>query len=245
MSIYGHDLSKETYEHLGEKERELTKTEKRANWWHYHKWHTLIAVVGIFCAADILAGALGIGEVKPDYQIAYVGTHTLPEDTIKSLEALFAEIGEDYNNDGKVVTVVHQYSTLSAEDMDSDAAYYKYASDVSLLGDIDNNDSFFFLLDNPESFAKGYASLAYLDGSLPGDFARDYENLYIAWTDSPLLASRDMGSYTDTYLGNEVSGSNNEILDSLYFARRGFWTEKTCKNLEGCEALWNKIIGKE
>ena len=38
-----------------------TKEEKRRNWWDYHKWHVVIAVVLVLIAADIIWDALGIG----------------------------------------------------------------------------------------------------------------------------------------------------------------------------------------
>ena len=49
--------------------RELTKAEKRKNWWHYHKWHVAAAIVLLLIAADLVWGFLGRGEPKPDYQI--------------------------------------------------------------------------------------------------------------------------------------------------------------------------------
>lgn len=54
--------------------RELSKGEKRRNWWHYHRWHVVIAVLLIVSIGNILWNALGIGKIMPDYSIAYVGS---------------------------------------------------------------------------------------------------------------------------------------------------------------------------
>jgi len=212
-----------------------------ANWWYYHKWHVIIALVLIFSLADILKNALHIGETEPDYRIAYVGMNALPEDTVTQLKSSLEALGEDLNHDGRVLFEINQYT--SNENAGSDSAYYKYAAEVLLIADLDECESFFFLLEDPDGFEKGYGSLAYLDGSLPAEDAKDFENMYISWNDSPLLSSLELGAYQTDTLGMEATGSSDELMKKLYIARRGFWTEKACKNVEGCEELWSKICG--
>ena len=90
---------------------ELTPAEKRKNWWHYHKWHVVIAVVLVGIGINLVCNALGIGQIRPDYQIAYVGGNTLPDDTATAIEAAFAALGEDLNGDGKVVVQLNQYAS--------------------------------------------------------------------------------------------------------------------------------------
>ena len=89
--------------------RELTPAEKRKNWWHYHKWHAATAVVLLSILGSIVWNALH--QVKPDYQIAYVGEYALPDDTAAALEAGFAALGEDLNGDGSVVVQLVQYAS--------------------------------------------------------------------------------------------------------------------------------------
>ena len=242
MAMIRKDFHQENYKHLTTDELQLTAQEKRANWWHYHKWHVIIGAILLFCLCDILKDVLHIGETYPDYQFAYVGTNSLPDDTVTALTAYLESIGEDLNKDGKVVVEIHQYASEDDEETNSDSAYYQYASEVSLLADITDNDSFFFLLEDPKEFETANAALAYLDGSLPSDTARDYENMYIAWTDSPLLMEADLGDFTTDTLGYEASGDSNALVQGLYLARRGFWSEETCDNYEGCVELWNRLI---
>ena len=209
MAMLRKDFHQENYKHLTNDQLQLSAREKRANWWYYHKWHVVIGGVLLFCAIDIGKDMLHIGETEADYQIAYVGTHALPDDTIEQLTELFESIGEDCNGDGKITVEIHQYAsqdtgedgtetgsgsndnTLSAgvttgtatsafnsgvtsTSSNSDSAYYQYAAEVTLLGDLESNDSFFFLLEDPEGFEQDNVALAYTDGSLPADTARDY-----------------------------------------------------------------------
>lgn len=67
---------------------ELTKKQRRQNWWHYHKWHVLAGAVLVLAAASWAWNALT--QVYPDYQIAYVGSSPLPEEDTAAWEARLA-----------------------------------------------------------------------------------------------------------------------------------------------------------
>lgn len=213
-----------------------------SNWWYYHKWHVCIGVVLLFSAVDIGKHFFHIGEIEPDYQIAYIGENALPDDTVNQIEEVFSSIGKDCNHDGKIITVLHQYPTL-ADNSSSDAVYYQKVSSVSLQADLADKDSFFFLLEDPESFEQGYDTLSYTDGSLPSGTAKDYENMVISWSDSALLKDIDLGTYTTELLGEKETGNSSELIGQLYLARRGFWSEDTCANYEECQQLWKQILG--
>ena len=60
---------------------ELTPRQKWANWWDYHKWYVLLGVALLALAIYLGSRALGAGQVLPDYQVAYVGSTALPEET--------------------------------------------------------------------------------------------------------------------------------------------------------------------
>ena len=72
------------------------------NWLHYHWVYLVIAAVVLWVGISWLANALHWGETLPDYQIAYVGKNSLPEDTARAIENAFAQYGEDLNGDGVV-----------------------------------------------------------------------------------------------------------------------------------------------
>ena len=66
-----------------EVQRELTRREKISNWWDYHIWHVVICVAAAALAVHLLWPAFS--GVKPDYQVAYVGSTALPEGTAAAL----------------------------------------------------------------------------------------------------------------------------------------------------------------
>lgn len=213
---------------------ELTPEEKRKNWWHYHKWHVGLGVVLAGAAVSLACSILGVGQVRPDFQVAYVGENALPDDTAAAVEAAFASLGEDLNGDGKVVVRLNQYVSASGTDPGMATA-----AEVKLMADLMDCESYFFLLEDPEQFQAGYHSLRCLDGSLPEE--DDDSAAFLSWDQCPALAGMDLGDYTYQVLGETVSGSSEELVDRLSLARRGFWTEDTCAYPEGCDALWSKL----
>lgn len=217
-----------------EEKRELTPQEKRRNWWHYHKWHVVTGAVLLAIPCGIAWNALH--QIRPDYQIAYVGENALPEDTVTALETELAALGEDLNGDGRVVVRLAQYASSSGVEAGAAAA-----AEVRLMADIMERESYFFLLENPEQFQKAYRSLCRLDGTLPAEGDYSAEGTYLAWDDCPVLASLELGEFSYPLMGETVSGSSSELLSKLYIARRGFWTEESTPYPEGCEALWEKI----
>ena len=206
-----------------EEKRELTKAEKRRNWWHYHQYHVLLGVVLLGIVLSLIWSALGIGQVKPDYAIAYVGSTALPEETVEALKQEFAALGRDENGDGHIEVAVNQYVSYATGD--SDSLYYAQAAAAQLIADITACDSYFFLLEDPEGFQKEMHTLCYPDGTLPEDSDRSAEGMYILLQNCPAL-----------------SGVLREENGDLALARRGFWTETETQFAEGCGLLWNKLI---
>lgn len=215
-----------------EEKRELTPEEKLRNWWYYHKWHIAAGAVLIAVPCSIAWNALH--QIKPDYQIAYVGENTLPDDTVTALETELAALGEDLNGDGRIVVRLAQYASSSRAEAGA-------AAEVRLMADIMERESYFFLLEDPEQFQKAYRSLCRLDGTLPAEGDYSAEGTYLAWDDCPVLDNLDLGEFSYPLMGETASGSSSELLSRLYIARRGFWTEKTSAYSEGCDALWSKL----
>lgn len=134
-----------------EKPIELTKKQRRRNWWHYHKWHVLIAAALVLVGADWAWNALT--RVRPDYQVAYVGSSPLDQEDAAAWEARLAALGADCDGDGRVAVRINQY--LSAQE----DAMYAAAANVKLLADLDARESYFFLLEDPEKFQADYEIL--------------------------------------------------------------------------------------
>lgn len=196
---------------------ELTAAEKRKNWWYYYKKHVIIGIVLTLICIELVCSFFGVGKVKPDYTLAYVGTASLPEEQLSGLKEALAALGKDENGDGEIVVAVNQY--VSYNTGDSDSVYYAQAAQAQLIADITGCDSYFFLLENPEQFQFDTHALRRLDGTLPADEDYSIEGTCIPVAELPALA--------ELFPDRE-----------LYLGRRGFWTEKTCDHMEGCDALW-------
>ena len=136
----------------GEK-MELTKEQRRRNWWYYHKWHVAIAVAAVLVAANLIWSA--VTQVRPDYQIAYVGTVSLSEEEEAAWVDRLSALGIDCNGDGKTVVQLNQFLTSQ----DSSNATYNYATNVKLMADLESIESYFFLLEDPEGFQTDYEIL--------------------------------------------------------------------------------------
>ncbi len=222
-----------------EEKRELTPAEKRANWWHYHKWHIAIAAVLVLSVGSILWHVLGVGEAKPDIQIAYVGAEPLPADTAFALQNALAGLFTDCDGDGAVTVQLNQYVTGGHAD-EADDVYYAYAASAKLMADITQCDSYLFLLDDPDTFQRNYAVLRPLTGDSAAE-GMPWEECALRWSDCPVLSGLDMGSYTEQMLDQQTSGESQDLLSGLYVARRGFWTEKTCAYPGACDGLWDTL----
>lgn len=222
---------------------ELTQEEKRRNWWDYHKWHVVIGIFLCIAAIDIGKDVFQIGTVEPDFQIAYVGTRSLPDDTVTALQDAFASYGEDCNGDGEVIVQLNQYVETSDKDStENDNVSYAYASQVRLMGDLEDCESYFFILEDGETFQKDYAVLSCLDGSEVPENASSFDNCYIRWRDCPVPSSMDLGTYEESLAGQKINGNSQDLLADLVLARRVFWQDHTVKNKDQCDALWNKLM---
>lgn len=215
--------------------KELTPAERRKNWWYYHKWHLVIGIVLVLAGVSLLRQMLGVGRVKPDFQLAYVGTYALPDDTVAALEESLSALGADQNGDGQVVAAVRQYPLYNP---DAQAAA---AAQIQLMADLNQGDSTFFLLEDPERFQQNFHILCRLDGSLPEEGDNSIEGVCLPWEQCPVLAGMELGEYSYSLMGETFSGSNSELVSGLYLARRGFWTEESAPYPEGCKALWNEL----
>lgn len=211
-----------------ERPRELTRREKLLNWLHYHKWHLLVSALLLWAICDIGCDVLGLRDARPDCQIAYVGSRGLPDETAAALEDALSALCEDLNGDGTQTVKLVQY--LFPEEADAELAY---ASEVRLTADLEACESYLFLLEDPESFQSRYHVLCSLNGTLPADQDDSAETVCLLWRQCPVLA--------DMAQGNAAFSDSACSIERLWIARRGFWTEKTSANLDGCIAFWNAL----
>lgn len=222
-------------------EESMTKSEKAANWWYYRKWYVIGGIAAAAAIFHLVGTLLGFWTKEPDFQIAYVGNYSLPEETITSLEEGFASIAEDYNGDGEVIVQINQYSHIG-QNTDSGFGYYEYGSEIPLIGDISACDSFFFLTDDPDRLQQAVQIFSDLDGNRPDDDDYSTEGKVIAWVDCPILANMELGEYISAYGYEELATTaNQELLSGLYIGRRCFYNDKVSANYEKCCELWELI----
>lgn len=215
-----------------DEKKEMTKEEKMKNWWYYH-WKTLlVSVIVLIPCGNLLFTMLGIGETKPDIQVALVTDSSFSQNAADALQEKLTEYAGDYNRDGKVVVTVNVYAS-SIDEESQISVYSTYASGVSLISDLDECRSYIFLIEDPKTFQEKYEILAYTDGTLP-ETGEDYEKCVYSWNELPALTSLDLSDY----------GTSQEIFSNLYVGRRGFWTSKTVDNLEQCTEFWDTITAR-
>ena len=204
-----------------EQPRELTKKEKAANWWYYHRVHVFIAAavlaVAVWLAADFF------GRTLPDYQIALVTEQYIPDAVLSELGGALSAFGQDLNGDGQAVVQVNGYQlSLGGEAEESGAfasssavpatvdVYTQMAGMTTLSGDLTTRTSLIFLTDDPEALQSSFEPLAAADGSLPAEGAGLEGVELFALPDCPALAGLALSEETRAYL------------DGFYIARRGF-----------------------
>lgn len=212
------------------------------NWWYYYKWYVVCGTILILILINLISNAFGWFRKSPDIQIAYIGETRLPKDTVAALENIFASLAGDYNHDGEIKIQVNQFVSGSPDETDADAISYKQASTIALMGDINDCESYFFLMENPEDVQKEFQVLAMPDGSCPADTDFSIENKVFPWKGCKVLSEKSLGNYTTTLFGQTESGSNQELLEKLYLGRRCFYNKKHSKYADECSELWNKLL---
>ena len=195
------------------------------NWLHYHWLYLIVAAVALWVGISWLGNALHWGE------------------TARAIESAFAQYGEDLNGDGAVCVRLNQYVS-DTEDKEN-ASTYALAAQMQFLSDMNAEDSYFLLLDDPAHFQLDYQALANWDGTPPGNNDYTAAGKTVCWADCPALAEADLGTYQTTVLGTTVTGENAELVENLYLGRRAFYedakAEKAARAREGAERLWQNL----
>ena len=233
----------EQYNTAPEPQREYTKSEKAANWWHYH-WKLVVilaavAVLGIMLIKDT------VFQTKPDVQIGYVGTQSLPNDTVEALQQALLPYCSDLNGDGKVIVQVNQYTVDFSGDGNSADAYYQMAGVTQLSAEITDGNTFIFIMQDPRGFEWQTGALRYLDGTQPEDpnetDTANWREMVYQWKDCPVLAGLDLGQYNGYTIMDSEVGENQDVLANLYIGCRGVWNEKQQDRFADGEALWDAL----
>lgn len=201
------------------------------NWWYYYKWYVVCGAIILLILIDLTGNAFGWFKKSPDIQIAYIGETKLSDDTVTVLKNTFASFADDYNNDGEILVQINQFASGNSEDTSVDAMSYRQASMIALMGDINNCDSYFFLMENPENVQMEFQVLAMPDGSCPDDTDFSTEGKVFQWKDCKLLSETKYRS-------------SKKPLKDLYLGRRCFYNSKHSDYKDKCSQLWNTLQGE-
>ena len=197
-----------------EEKRELTPEEKRRNWWAYHKWYLLAALVCAVLVGNVIHDAAENSRNRADYVVAYVGQTAMPEELELILEEGLEKLGQDRNGNGEVRVELRQYLMTD------------FTSSMTLVAGIEANESLIYFLEDPQWFQAEYPILCLPDGTQP----QEGEQLYLRWSDCPVL----------TQLELEGIGTQ-EILANLAIARRSVWTTEPDEYIESGIELWEQM----
>ena len=226
--------------------RELTPAEKRRNWWDYHKWHVVSAIVCAVLLGDVIYDAVWNRRNSPDYVVAYVGQTTLPDSLVLVVEEGLAQLGEDLNGNGQVRVELRQF-ILTEEDPESIAVALEdtqrgYASSLLLQGNIETVESMVFLLEDPERFQASYPILCRADGTLVEDTPDSDVPLYYYWGDCPALTGLELANFEVPVIHGTLEGDSQTALSGLAVARRGLWDDGTNDSILAGIALWERMM---
>ena len=189
---------------------QLTKEEKRKNWWHYHRIHILIGVIALAFLGSFVWEM--VAKEDTDYQIAYVGEYSLPFDAEKQIESVLEPLLIDRTGDGKVSLLITSYVL---NDNDPNA----YAAQIALVGDISLGSSSVFLVTDPMRMQETFGIFYQEDGSVPKDETDVNSCMSYAWESCPTVNSLDFGM-------------------DLYLIQRGYVNEEMLEEKKGVELLW-------
>ncbi len=113
-------------------EPEPPKKRDFGDFWYYHKWHLLLALVVIVFAAFLLHDLFF--KARPDYQVSVVSEQSLSEASAQQMEQELARYGTDQNGDGKVLVQLNQYvfpTDKTIQNQANEAAWVKFESDLT------------------------------------------------------------------------------------------------------------------
>ncbi len=211
----------------------LTKKQKLENFWFYHRWHILIALIVLGFVVFFIVDTTSV--VKHDIKIALLSDKYIHEEAIFVLEDKLAEHFTDFNGDGKVAVNISQYSIVDDEAANSTAnsnstdsqqqnmptlinPYENLTSTVGLSANLQTGESIIFLTDDVEYYQKELSIFEYNDGTTPFENESiNYENMGVSYMDSQLLTQLELGEITDY---NGTTHTVEDYFTDFYIVKR-------------------------
>ena len=82
-----------------------TASDKRKNWWDYHKVHVLLVALAIAVVGYFIYSVTS--KTEPDYTITVMTQYTVPSDLQTDIQELFEKYADDRNGDGKTYVAMN------------------------------------------------------------------------------------------------------------------------------------------
>lgn len=117
-----------------------TFKQKRQNFWYYHKWHVLIAIVAAIVAIVMIQNAMT--RENPDYVVGLITDRIPSQETLDHIAGQLELCAPDRNGDGQVLVQVTDY-----EVGESDNPQIVMASTTKLAGDFQTGNVMLYLCD--------------------------------------------------------------------------------------------------
>lgn len=207
---------------MNERAREMpdmTPSQRRANWWHYHWRYVAFAVIAVV----LLTAAIWERASKtiPDVSVAVVTKYALTAHDVETIQTALEAITPDANGDGKVSVAINPIQIDYASTSIDDAAIQVMTTNVDKLNaDFYTYQSGLFLLDDPASFVAQHHALTYLGGEEPAEDASDWENMTLPWLDCLGDADLDQCDTAALWFGQRIGMENDAGTAALWNALR-------------------------
>ena len=214
---------------------QYTKAQLLGNWWHYHKWFVIIAVLAVVLVVSFLRQTVFAPE--PDCQVSLVTRQPLPDALLDALPGQLEALTADENGDGRVLVRVEPYvlSFAGGETMMDD--YANFAGETQLNVDIEQGRSMIFITDDPVPFAAMAGQMVYPDGTVPADAAAEAEAMALPWAESA-GAQLDLGTF---FMMDGTERDCQEALEGMYLMRRS----EVQPGVPGGLSLWQALTEAE
>lgn len=220
-----------------------TASDKRKNWWYYHKKHLFIGLIAAALAVSAVYSI--VSKVEPDYTIGMLISYNMPSSLQSQLEEHIAQYGEDRNGDGQVVVRLNPYvfsqATAANDPQSIQANFTRFAGDAAMdtcMIFFHDDEAFQMMADNFDAYFQ------YNDGSPMPEGASNYQDAMLPWEGFAGLADFDPNVEDLTSWTPEIV---DELLNRLRVSVRacqgaGFASdEEKLGYYQDCLALLEKI----
>ncbi|WP_283610050.1 hypothetical protein [Faecalispora anaeroviscerum] len=205
------NAGEETIHRDGEAVTLQTPKGKWENFWYYHKFHLLIALVVIALIVSFVYELTT--KEEPDYQIGVLTQTKFSDEAATVLEQKIARYGKDLNGDGRVIVRVNSYLIVMEEGKEVSDPSFQMASVAKFLSDLEAGDSMIFLTDDASFRAhqKTRQMFSNLDGTVPKAGKEKEAAMRLPWKDAKPLSSL----ITEADLGMLDADSRQKVMQQL------------------------------